>query len=204
MNLLFYVFHMPLSSTVLRGHHGKDVSPVMTKAFQLSGDKSTVILRKACKLLLAFCYCFGLLSGALLASGTGSDVLSTMRTAPFARVSIMSLITVTSLPFLIAAIAVYLSRLRLLYFICTAKAFLFGYCMMCVSIGFGSAGWLVRGLLLFTEILLQPLLILFCIRHLEGEKRHLWGEFGCCLCLVFLLGSIDHCLVSPYLVMLIH
>ena len=68
----------------------------------------------------------------------------------------------------------------------------------------GSAGWLVRWLLVFSASLASPLMYLYWLRHLTGRRRFDGLEAACVLCLCALIGSVDFRLVSPLLARLIH
>lgn len=155
--------------------------------------------RKWRRIFLALCYCAGLLMGSIVAAQAQESIASWMRTAEFQRVSIVSLLSVTCLPFLISALAVMISQTWLLFPICFLKAFCFGFCATGVSCVFGSAGWLVCGLLLFTDLCSMPLLIFWWLRYLDGLRRLRFSDTALTASLLFLIGSLDHCVISPFL-----
>lgn len=159
--------------------------------------------RRSRWLYLALCWIAGLLMGSLLAIGAGNAFSSWMRTADLGCVSIVSFVTVLFLPFLFSAFAVMISRPQLLLLICFLKAFSFGFCASGITQCFQSAGWLVRGLLLFSDGCLLPVLLWFWVRHIDGTQRVTTSEMLACAALTFLVGSVDRCLVSPFLAMLI-
>ena len=68
----------------------------------------------------------------------------------------------------------------------------------------GSAGWLVRWLLVFSASLASPLMYLYWLRHLTGGRWFDGLETACLICLCALIGSVDFRLVSPLLARLIH
>ena len=148
--------------------------------------------RKNERLFLAFCWCGGLICGILAYSTAGVSFAPMMRGAAFGAVSIAGLLGITTLPFLISAFAVSFSMAWLLFPVCFCKAFAFSFVSMGVLQAFGSAGWLVRLLLLFSDCTGMPLLYGFWLRHLPGchsagawEKAFLFAAF-------MLLGSVDY------------
>lgn len=153
--------------------------------------------------LLAVLWIAGLLSGAFAAINGGDVFLLWMRAADFGRVSIVSLTVSLFLPFLLSALAVLISQPWLIFPICFLKAFSFSFCAGGTLIVFSSAGWLVCALLLFSGWCLLPALFWFWLRRLNGSARSLLPDALVCAALCFLIGSIDRCMVSPFLAMLI-
>lgn len=160
--------------------------------------------RRIYRPLLAFLIFLGLLCGVVLTVDPEPVSLTLMRTASFSRVSIVRLMTVLLVPFILSAFSVYTSSSFLLFPVCAIKAFSFGCCARMVTSSFGNAGWLVRWLLLFSSGMSLPLLIWFCMRHLDGTRRKdLLRDFVVCVVLIFLIGSLDYRVISPFLVKLI-
>lgn len=152
---------------------------------------------RICKLLLAFAWYNGLLVGTLIAAMVDIDVFSLMRTAGDSRVSIVVLMAVIIIPFLISVLSVSLSKPWLLLPVCFFKAFSLGYCISGVCIIYGSAGWLVRLLLLFSSTVSAPVLYWFWLRHISGTKKYLWLDFMICAAVVFLITVIDYRMIAP-------
>lgn len=160
--------------------------------------------RKHRRIFLALCFYGGLLLGAVLATQAEESFISWMRTVQVQRVSIVSLLGAAFLPFLISAYAVLISQVWLLFPVCFLKAFSFGFCVAGVSYVFGSAGWLVCGLLLFTDLCTMPMLLFFWLRHIDGAHRPQLAESALTASLLFLAGSLDHCLITPFLAEIIN
>lgn len=160
-------------------------------------------LRRRRRIFLAFCYLAGLVAGVILAAQADSSFSSWMRTAVFQRVSIVSLLSVLFLPFLISAFAVFYGWSFLLYPICFLKSLSFGYCCAGISILFGAAGWLGCWLLLFSQLLAMPILLFYWMRHIDGLQKPLLSEAALLASILYLVGSLDHCLISPFLVKVI-
>ena len=168
-----------------------------------SFDGLNVLSRRIPFVALACCFCSGIFLGHYYASGGNQTYFLLMRMAPSCPVSIVGLISVTFLPFLISAFAVYFSHHELLLPVCFCKAFSFACCAITATRVFGSAGWLVRLLLQFTDICTLPLLCWFWIRHARGEHEKLWMDIILCGVLVMVIGVVDYCVIAPYLVSLI-
>ena len=150
-------------------------------------------------------FCFGLVSliaGTLLAVRADSSAFSLMRQAVISPVSIVCHLALQLLPFLIAAYAVSISRSWLLYTVFSCKLFSFAYTGTLVWIAFGSAGWLVRFLILFSDIILVPVFCWFCTKRLmksDGAKD-LW----LCMGLTVITVLMNLFIFSPFLVKIIH
>jgi hypothetical protein len=122
-----------------------------------------------------------------------------MRMAPNVHVSITGLIASVFLPFLIAAFAAYISVPQLMYPLVFLKMMLFCLCGCCIYNVYGSAGWLVRVLLQFSDCCMVPVLCWFCLRHISGSAVSLWKDFVISTVAAGIVGIIDYCLISPFL-----
>ena len=143
----------------------------------------------------------GVGAGYLFFRDSGQVYVSVMCGASRSAVSIVLLAAGLLLPFLITAYAAYINKLCILYFICFAKAF--GYCMAVLAVygTYGGAGWLMHGLLLFTQNVSVCLLICVWLRMLSGREG----------CMALLLRSgltvlavcvLDMVLVFPFVELL--
>lgn len=148
--------------------------------------------------LFVFCG-VGLILGTLLAAYADSSLFSWMRRAVLEPVSIVMSLAALLLPFLIAAYAASISRLWLINLVCGCKLFLFAYTGTLIWTAFGAAGWLIRFLLLFSDIILIPVFCWYCFRRLTGEfdeKKDFWSCIG-----IFVITALLNCLfISPFLV----
>jgi len=171
------------------------------KSFSLTG--SDVLFRRISLIALMCCLCGGLLLGHQYASLADPTYFLLMRMASERPVSIMSLFTVSLLPFLISALAVYVSHPELLLPVCFCKSFLFACCAFSATSVFGTAGWLVRLLLQFSDVCLLPVLCWFWIRHIGGSFGTLQKDIFLCCGVALVVCVVDHCVISPYLVTLI-
>lgn len=124
-----------------------------------------------------------------------------MRQAPLCPVSIVWRLVYNALPFLIAAFAVSISSNKLLYVLCWIKIFLFSSFAFSTVAAFGSAAWLVRLLLQFSDLCLLPVLYWFVSRQLEQSR--LARDLGICLALASLIGAVDQGCIAPFLMAII-
>lgn len=158
--------------------------------------------RKLSTIILAFCWFAGLLTGCFFADHAGIFHYSMMRRAVSGSVSIAGLVVVV-LPFLFSAFAVYLSKTWLFLPFCFLKAFQFAYIAGLVGVSFGSAGWLIRLLLFFTDGWEILLLLWIWLRWISGGARQAIREITFCGILCSVIWIIDYFVVSPFLGMLI-
>lgn len=135
-------------------------------------------LRKWSARLLAFSWILGLGCGGLVFRFAGESIVSLMPIAVSGPVSIVGLLTCTLLPFLFTAFAVYVSLPWLLIVVSFCKSFLYAYVSCAVLTAFGSAGWLVRALLLFSDTCGAVLLYSCWLWYLDRGRRS--SVFGVC------------------------
>ncbi len=159
--------------------------------------------RKGCRFILAFCWLAGLICGIFIYLSSANSLTSMMRSVLYAPVSIVGLLCVTVLPFLLSAFAVFFFRPVWLLPICFAKAFLFAFISMGIVQDFGSAGWLIRCLLLFSDCIGVPILYWFWMRCLSDDRRLSGWELTWIFSLVLLVGSVNKSIISPVLAHLI-
>lgn len=169
-----------------------------------SRNGSPLWWRKGSTFFLALSWCLGLISGIVLFLFAGTQILPWMRSTAYGAVSIVGLLCVTLLPFLFSAFAVFISEPWLLLPISYGKAVLFSLISLGILQSFGSAGWLVRLLLMFSDSVSVPLLYCFWHRHISGRRKLAFSEAWNAVSLCILIGSIDYCLVSPFLAQMIH
>ena len=144
----------------------------------------------------------GLFLGMIVAADLDDLVLPLMRFSISGEVSIIRQLAAVLLPFLFAAIAAYLGKPYLLHIICFFKTFVFGFCSMLIYCTYGSAGWLIRLFLQFSDILSLPLLCWYCLRQF-GRSRQPYKDLIYCGLLAGIFVCIDYFAVLPFLAELI-
>ena len=125
--------------------------------------------RKRNIFFLAFVWLSGLVSGVGFSNLAGDSFLSMMRGAAVSSVSIVSLLSISLLPFLISAFSVYMHSFGLLAGLCFIKGCLFAFISMGVFTAFGSGGWLIRILMMFSDLCCLLPLWLCWLRILSGS-----------------------------------
>ncbi len=126
-----------------------------------------------------------------------------MRSALLAPVSIVGLLSIWTLPFLLSAFVVFLGRPLWLLLICFSKAFCYAFVSLGFFLAFGTAGWLARILLLFSDWVCMPLLYWFWQRSLSGRRRPSRWDVAALLSVMLLVGSVDYRVIAPLLARLI-
>lgn len=147
---------------------------------------------------LAFFFTLGLVAGGYLFLQTDTSFFSMMYLAARSRGSIVSLFCALVLPFLLSAFAVFIDRPCLIFPVAAGKAIAFSYISLGILAAYGDGGWLALLLLMFSNLSVMPALWFFWFCHLDG-KAFTAGEMVCYLCWVTLIGSLDYCIVMPFL-----
>lgn len=145
----------------------------------------------------------GLFLGVFLANYAHENYFLLMRMAAKSRVSIVGLLTSAMLPFLFVFYFAHIRNFWPITVICLMKGILFSFGAVAVASAFGSAGWLVRLLLQFTDICLIPIFSWLVLRSCVKDAGRLQKDAVICSAMVALICSLDYCVVSPYLAMLI-
>ena len=168
----------------------------MARLFHLSSSQA---VRKWWHLLLAWCWICGWFLGQFLFLRTDPAVRSLMHGAAACPVSIVGLITGLVFPFLLSASAVLLSEPWLLPILALVRAAICAYLYPGMLPSYGFLQWL----LLFSQLAVLPLYYWVSLHYLTGEKPLSCAGFFFLLALLFLIGSIDYCMITPHRVNLI-
>lgn len=106
-------------------------------------------------------------------------------------------------PFLLCLIGVLLDQRWLIYGCAFGKAFLFSFVSLCMMGTFGSGGWLVRILLLFTDTLMCAIWYIFWQDCLRPTQPPLAKSIFLCAAGLFLAG-LDVRMISPLVMRLLN
>ena len=131
------------------------------------------------------------LAGLILGTAVFQPDASLMRPQLCGRVSIVSAIATAAFPLLLAALAVHINRKKFLWLICFLKAFSFSFCGVLLWRTYGSSGWLIRFLLMFTDICTLPAFLWYCFRR---SRR----DFVVCILISLSVACINYFVVSPF------
>ena len=148
---------------------------------------------------LAIFWIFGLLAGSLTSRNADTMLAPTMLSAVSGSLSIFGLLTVILLPLLLTATAVFISRPGFLYPVVFLKAFLMAFTGVGLLLTLGSSGWLLRFLLMFSDMLILPPLWFLWLQIVSGRDRLALYCLLIVIFLVILAGFLDYSLVAPFL-----
>ena len=153
-------------------------------------------------LVLALSFLLGHFWGIWFSGMASEQLSSATRMAAWNHVSVFGLLSSTVLPFLFSAFAVYLKQPILLIPIAFVKAFLFSYVGYHLWMAWGSAGWLIRGLMMFGTGLSMPVLYWYWQRYIDGRGFQ-WEVFLLTLGFLLVIGMVDYQWVAPFLIAII-
>ena len=147
---------------------------------------------------LASVWCLSFLIGVFLAYHTRDIVSPMMYMAPRCHISILCLGLIVLVPLAISAAAIVFSVPAIIYFIVFLDCVSAGYCIASGVFAFGTAGWLVLVLLMFSQGSLMTPKIWFytqCLTH----KRYALYRFNYILALATIVCLIDYFIISRFL-----
>ena len=127
------------------------------------------LFRKYAVSVLACSWIAGLFLGIFI-SGKVSLDLDILAVAFQNRSSII-LMTVMLLPVVASVFVQYAQQLWMLPLVAFLKSFSFAYVSRIIFIHFGSAGWLIQFLVMFSDCILLPVLWWFWCRLLQDKQR---------------------------------
>lgn len=155
-------------------------------------------LKKRTTFLIVF-WTAGCISGilfALCADFEGSVLFSD---AVRQSVTLRRILLVEMLPFIVCALAISSSEHWIIPFLGGMKGFAFCFNACAISTVFGESGWLIRSLLLFSDMLTVPLFYWFCLRYYVGDGSSLRREWPFWLIILIAIGCMDFLFVAPFL-----
>lgn len=165
----------------------------------MSTNFRTSLISRECKIrlcLLALCTTFGAVFGVVFSVTAGSSYSLLMRMAFESPVSIVGSVVATLVPYLISFYVVSTGKPLLIYGICGASMFLFAAEGRLIMTLFGSAGWLACLMLLFSDILLMPMLVWYSTQKLMSyccDRRTRFLPVY-----LVLIETIHYAIISPF------
>ena len=109
----------------------------------------------------------GLLSGILMSCCADVSLFRVMLSDLDVRLSIVSFLSVLLLPLLLSFLAAYLKCPFVICVIAYLKAFLLAFVGMVILRSFRSAAWLIHFLMMFSDMLILPVLWWFWIQEVR-------------------------------------
>ena len=171
--------------------------------FALQSKKSDPAYSKRV-IVLALCWIFGLLFGLFFVSSAGENASDIIVLLSHQKASFLGLAAITLTPLIVSFAAIKYKKIYFLFPICFLKAFAYSSCLMSICVCFGSAAWLIRALLLFSDSCAVILLLWFCCRGLTCGKVVIKQDIAVCSLVTAAVCTIDYLFVSPYLAKLMH
>ena len=155
--------------------------------------------RKCYIILLAFIWVIGLHCGVSLFHFIQASPFPLMHGVNVSSVSIVSLLSVSLLPFLFSFFSVYIRSFPFLVLLCYIKGCLFAFVSMGIWISFDSAGWLIRLLVMFSDLYCLIPLWWFWIRCTEEDTFFNWFSVSSVVTAVICIVCLDFYCISPLL-----
>lgn len=125
---------------------------------------------------------------------------SLMRGLAFQPVSIVGLFVSVFLPFLFTYFFITTNKRAYILVFCFLKALSFGFTGAYVISSFGSAGWLMIGLFMFSDCCTLPLLYyLWISTYISHEVDCIKVKFWVCTVLCLVVVWLDFVVISPFL-----
>ncbi len=160
-------------------------------------------LRKYPSLKLAFFWIAGLFVGLGLFGLSGISPESLLRESMMGPVSAEALLVRVMVPFLICVAGILLDQHWLIYVCAFCKAVLLAFASMCTMIAFGSGGWLIRFLFLFTDTLMCVVWYGFWMDSLSRTSFSTVKAMFLCA-VGFFIAGVDLRVISPLLMRIIN
>jgi len=159
--------------------------------------------RKYHNIFLAFVWLLGLNCGIALFRMSQTTSFSLMHGVFDCSVSIVGLLSVSLLPFLFSAFAVYIRSYLFLVVLCFIKSCLFAFVSMGLICTYTSAGWLIRLLMMFSDICSLVPLWWCWIRSSSNVPFDSYRSVVIASFAAVIISCLDYYLVSPILVKLL-
>ena len=159
--------------------------------------------RKYRNIFLAFIWLIGLYCGITSFNLMQISSFPMMRGVQRYSVSIVSLLSVSLLPFLFSFLFVYIRSFPFLVLLCYIKGFLFSFVSLGIWLAYGGAGWLVRLLVMFSDLCCMVPLWWCWIRCTEQDPAGALRPLGIALIAVTSIVCFDFYCISPILVRLL-
>lgn len=147
---------------------------------------------------LAIFWFAGVALGIVYAGSVADSLCGVIVNSLFASATLISNLTVQLLPVVITILIFRIKADVLIFPMCIAKGFSYGFCCFGVCAAFGNAGWLVRGLFLFSDSALVLLLLYFWCRYFYKENIAR-KEYITVVIIVLAVSIFDSLMVSPFL-----
>ena len=160
----------------------------------------SVFINRDCRrsiLFLAFFWLAGLFAGFIFGDLACVDSSFMTLFDPSCSLTLYGFL-VFLLPFAVSAIAVRFSVKILFFSACFLKAFFYGFSLYFIAASYGSAAWLHRVFLLFSDSFIVVTMLLFWLRQISNNFRTFKLDFLFSIFVVLIVAIIDYLLISPF------
>lgn len=120
------------------------------------------------------------------------------------RVSIVAMIVSLISPIVLLYILLNWCNIFFVIPVIYLKAFLYMSCYFSITLSFGSAGWLVRSLVLISDSICVILILFLCYQYITRNSTVFYRSFKISILIMFLIGSLDYYIISPFIMMLLN
>ena len=155
-------------------------------------------------IFLMFFWLCGLIFGCWISFHFSESSISLMRSVAGSKTYIYAYFISLGVPFLITIIATSIHKLFLIYPVAFLKSSCFAICASCTFRSFGSAGWLISRLLLFSDSFGAVALIFFWLILPKIDNNSILKVAGSTLAFLIAIVSIDVLFISPFTYVLLN
>lgn len=153
---------------------------------------------------LVLFWCLSFMIGILFPKMFLDTTVSLIQMLPLRRESVLGQLILVLFPLCITAAAVYFSVPSLIYFMVILKGIAFGYCLCGSVLVFASAGWLVFGLLAFSDIFINVILFWLWVLYFTDNTGLLKKGYVIYFFSALTLRLIDYLLICPFLISIMY
>ena len=146
----------------------------------------------------------GLIFGCWISFHFSETSISLMRSVAGSRTYIYAFFISLGVPILITIIATWMHKEFLIYPVAFLKSCCFAICAVCTFRSFGSAGWLVCRLLLFSDSFGAIALIFLWLILPKIDNNSILKVAGSTLAFLIVVVSIDVLFISPFTYLLLN
>ena len=171
----------------------------MFTLYKISGIRKTLCIRA---IIIAISWVLGLLAGVYLLYKT--SFASLMCSVILNRISIVGLLFSLVLPIFLSYILLRYFRFSCILPLVFLKAFSFMCCYGSIMITHRNAGWLVSGMLLFSDCFLVVLLLFLWFRVASEHMCSLQTVTTSYVLILLPIGCFDYFVVSPFVSILLN
>lgn len=147
---------------------------------------------------LSCCWVLGLVIGVIVSLNTNVSYDALVKLLFSSKLSAINVLLTIVFPYLLTLLSYKLLRWKGICVLATCKAFLYCWTATTIVNCFGSAGWLLRCVLIFSNSVSVVFLIWFWIRNCSQAYTSKYLDLLLCLFLSLVVAFIDYSIISPF------